>query len=80
MVEVQPKMAGLWFEVANKPYLVRVWTNANDVSQRLRKLAMIGIHVHVSRELSQRILFSYEICNECLSQSLKNSYNVLDMT
>ena len=42
LLDVTPNTKGLWFEVAGKPYLVRPWTGASEISQRLRMLAIVA--------------------------------------
>ena len=42
LVDVTPTSKGLWFEAPGKPYLVRPWTNAGELNQRLRTLAIIA--------------------------------------
>ena len=42
LFDVMPNSKGLWFEVPGKPYLVRPWTSASEVNQRLRMLAIIA--------------------------------------
>ena len=34
LLEVTPNSKGLWFEVPGKPYLVRPWTGAKEISSR----------------------------------------------
>ena len=42
LVDATPQAKGLWFEVPNKPYLVRPWTGASQFTQRMRWLAILA--------------------------------------